>query len=218
MNAPRIFNDIARRLAVAAVIAAPAAAWALAQAEEAQQPAGVEAAEASADETMTVTAKRRGKGGDRILAMPTPEGRAMIAEWLGYRHTRCGVLYSAEGSALRVRQDLPSGLADWETFLFNGCGVTTEGCDDLFALYSPQMLRKFLAIGYTELRYQGGACGIEAHLPVREVTHRCDEQYPMGGVRQFGRNVRSIIFKPRRSRNHESCVSEGLAALADGQP
>ena len=47
------------------------------------------------------------------------------------------------------------------------------------------MLRKFLAIGYTELRYQGGACGIEAHLPVREVTHRCDEQYPMGGVRQF---------------------------------
>ena len=41
---------------------------------------------------------------------------------------------------------------------------------------------------------------------------------PWGGVRQFGRNVRSIIFKPRRSRNHETCVSEGLAALADGQP
>lgn len=102
MNAPRIFNDIARRLAVAAVIAAPAAAWALAQAEEAQQPAGVEVAEAAADETMAVTAKRRGKGGDRILAMPTPEGRAMIAEWLGYRHTRCGVLYSAEGKCAKT--------------------------------------------------------------------------------------------------------------------
>ena len=173
-------------------------------------PRTADAAEAAAHETMTVTAKRKGKGHDRILATPTPEGRASIADWLSHRHARCRAVYAAEGRTLRVHKILPTTLPQWKELLMRGCAVWIGSCDDLFSLYNPRMLRKFLDIGYTELRHEGLACEIEANLPAREVTARCDELHPQGikpsPVGTWRRNV-------GRGRKHERCVREGLATL-----
>ena len=95
-----------------------------------------------------------------------------------------------------------------------GCAVWIGSCGDLLSLYRPRMLRNLLGIGYTELRHEGLTCGIEANLPAREVTARCDELHPQGikpsPVGTWRRNV-------GRGPKHERCVREGLAALADAE-
>ena len=81
-------------------------------------PRSADAAEATADETMTVTAERKGKGHDRILATPTPEGRASTAGWLSHRHARCNAIYAAEGRTLRVHKILPTNFLQWQALVY----------------------------------------------------------------------------------------------------